>query len=158
MNNKYLEQTIMEEKQEIDYDVRETLKDAFVAITRIVFENEILEKTRETMNNFEFEEGEDVAAEDYKYLRNAKARNIDNRFKMFKIEVEMNADSRLQSFSKKFRQTINEENKEEYLTKMEELNRAMVILEDYANNAIENAVAILDGATRAAIMKMQIIE
>ena len=158
--NKNLERTFREEKQEIDKDVREKLMETLSKITRVVFDNETLDKVEGAMDSFEFEEGEDTVIEDYKSLRNEKVKNIDNYSKMFKIEIEINIDKRLQSFSKEFREnTIGyKENKENYLSKIKELNETMTMLENYANNVIEDAIAILDGATRAAIMKIQIVE
>ena len=123
--NKNLERTIREEKQEIDRDVRSDLMDTLSKITRVVFDNGTLEKVEQVMNNFEFEEGEDIVIEDYKSLRNEKVKNIDNYSKMFKIEIEINIDKRLQSFSKEFRRTIKyeeNENKENYLERIKELN------------------------------------
>ncbi len=149
--NKELQKAVREEKIQMGYKTREILREAFDKMTTIVFDNEILEKIEEVVDNLEFEELElRTVKDDYKCLKTEKAKNIDNCFKLFKIKLETDIDSRLQSFDKKFRRTINIEDKQDYLEKIMELTDAMVELEDYANKVTEDAVEILNGAAKSS--------
>lgn len=153
--NKELQKAVREEKVQMNYKTREILKEAFGKIVTTLFDNEILEKIGEAVNNLEFEELELRAVkDDYKCLKTEKAKNIDNYFKLFKIEIEIKIEDMLQNFDKKFRRTINIEDKQDYLEKIMDLTDAMAELEDYANKMVEESVEILNGAAKVAVMNI----